>query len=260
VVAKHGYPLHTHASRKPRVDLRIIAAIEEHGGVHHPATHDLQPAGVAAHPAALAATDEAFAFHFSAGLCERKVGGAHPRAHSCTVHGACKFIHRALQVCQTDVLSNREHLHLQDLAFMAGVHLLVAIAHARQDGADRLRRVPAHDMNLTGRGVGAQDDAILLRMKCVPHIPCGMMGRHVEKFEIIFIRFDFPCPVDLESHFSEDVNDPLQGLLQGVQPADEGFAARQSDIQVFGCQAFLQKGLLDELPLLIERLSNSCLI
>ncbi len=135
---------------------------------------------------------------------------------------------------------------------MARVHLLVAVAHARQNGTDRFRGVLAHHVDLPWRGVRAQDHTVLIRVESVPHVTGGVIGRNVKQFEIIFVRLDLARAIDLETHLSEDFNDAAESLLQRMQPADKGFIARQRHVQLFLREVGSQLSCADGFLALIE--------
>src|SRR5688572_29116864 len=74
-ITQHRQTLHTHAERKTCVDIRIHTTGAEHIGMHHPATHHFQPAGLFTYPATLARTLGTLNVHFSRGFCKRKIRG-----------------------------------------------------------------------------------------------------------------------------------------------------------------------------------------
>src|SRR5690348_1489788 len=72
-VAQHAQSLHADAEGPAGVALRVDLAGLEHVRVHHAAAQHLQPAGVLAHPAALAAAEHAADVHLRAGFHEGEV-------------------------------------------------------------------------------------------------------------------------------------------------------------------------------------------
>ena len=133
-------------------------------------------------------------------------------------HPAGEADDRALQVGHGDVPADRQALDLVELDLRAGRDLLVAVAHAGQDDADRLRAALAHDVDLAGRGVRAQQDARRRRVERVPHVAGRVVRRHVQELEVHLVVFDLRTAVDLEAHVREDLADPPQHLRAGVQP------------------------------------------
>ena len=76
VPAHHGDAFRSHAKGKSTVDFRIITAIPQNVRVNHSASQDLQPAGVLADCAALAAAQETFHIHFRGWFSKGEVGWA----------------------------------------------------------------------------------------------------------------------------------------------------------------------------------------
>ena len=109
--------------------------------------------------------------------------------------------------------------------------LLVAVAHARQDHADRLRAQLAHDVDLSRRGVRAQQHARRGRVEGVPHVAGRVVRRHVEQAEVRLVVLDLGAAIDLEAHVGEDRVDRSQGLRRGMQPAARRGSARQGHVQ-----------------------------
>ncbi len=122
-----------------------------------------------------------------------------------------------------------------DLA--AGRDGLVAVAHARQDDADRLRAALAHDVDLARRGVRPQQDARRGRVKRVPHVAGRVVRRHVEQFEVGQVVLDLPAAVNLEAEVGEDGVNLPQGLGGDVQAAAAHRPAGQRHVEVVGRQA-----------------------
>src|SRR5579863_10227622 len=112
-VAQHAQALHTHAEGPAAVAFRIYTAGFEHVGVYHPATQHLQPAGLLAHAAALAAAEEAADVHFRARLHEREEGGAETQLEVVLLEEALHEIREgAAQVRHAHALVHQEALHL----------------------------------------------------------------------------------------------------------------------------------------------------
>ncbi len=215
MMAQHGDALRADAGRETTIFLRVVTAVAQHDRMHHAAAHDLQPAAAFTHRAALAAAQKTLHVHFGARLGEREVGGAEAGADVLPEHAAGKISDRALQIAEGDVMPNRHHLQLVELDVLAGVDLLVAEAHARQDDAHRRRivgigrRELPHGANLTRRGVRAQDEGVVAPLaganeERILHIAGGMIGWEVEQLEVVLVRLDLARAVDLEAHLTED--------------------------------------------------------
>ena len=104
-----------------------------------------------------------------------------------------------------------------------------------------------HGTNLSGRGMGAQEHAGGGHVECVPHIACRVVGRYVEQFKIIFISFNIPRAVDLETHVAQHGVDFTQSLRGGMQAAKHRRAPRQGDIQFLAAKRLLQGGFFNRL-------------
>ncbi len=92
---------------------------------------------------------------------------------------------------QGDISANCQQFDLVDMDLMAGVHLLIAVDHAGQDNAHRVRRIFMHGMDLPWGGMGTQNDPFLFRIKGVPKITGWVIGRDIEQLEVVLIRFHF---------------------------------------------------------------------
>src|SRR5690606_37369430 len=72
-VAEHRQAVDTHPKCPAAVDLRVVAGPGQHVGMHHAGAEDLDPAGAATRPAALAVAERAVDRHVDARLDEREV-------------------------------------------------------------------------------------------------------------------------------------------------------------------------------------------
>ena len=149
MVAQHGYPAGSDAGSETGEMLGVVAAVAQHGGMHHAAAHDLQPAGAFADHAAFTAAQKTFHVHLSAGLSEGEVRGAQADLDIIAEQAAGEPFQGALHIGEGDVLTNRQHLNLLELHIRAHAGLLVAVAHAGQHHAHRLRGVGAHGVDLS---------------------------------------------------------------------------------------------------------------
>ena len=141
-------------------------------------------------------------------------------------------LQRADQVGHADVFAHCQPFHLVELVLGAGGDLLVAIALAGQDHADRLRAALAHRADLAGAGVRAHHQRPLGRVgirvladpERVPHVARRVIGRDVEQAEVVLVRLHVGRVVDLEAHLGEDGVDLAQGLRGDVQVAQRSAA------------------------------------
>jgi hypothetical protein len=61
-----------------------------------------------------------------------------------------------------------------------------------------------------------------------------MFGRHVERFEVVPVVFEFGAVDDLVAHAGEDVFDPFTDVGERMAPARKGDAAWQGDVDGAG--------------------------
>ena len=79
------------------------------------------------------------------------------------------------------------------------------------------------------RTPGAADDR-RVQVERVLHVARGMVRRHVERFEVVEVVFDFGAFEDLVAHAGEDVLDLLADAHQRVDAAERQLAAGQRDV------------------------------
>src|SRR3990172_5793738 len=81
---EHRQSLQPHAEGEPGETGRVVAAVDQHRRMNHPAAEHFQPAGALAYRTADAAADEALDVHFGRRLGEgemrRSKAGCHRRA------------------------------------------------------------------------------------------------------------------------------------------------------------------------------------
>ena len=244
-VTQHGQALHTHAKRKAREIFRIDTAIGEHIGMHHPATHDFEPAALFADPAARAPALSALNIHFRRWLGERKIG--RPEAHRQIgfKKGFQELIDRSSQVRKTDVAVDHQPFDLMKHRRVCEIRI-AAINPPRTHDADR-RRLALHGANLHRRSMGAQNMSGV-DVERIVHRARGMVRGNIECFEVVIIVFDFRTFLDLIANPNEKILDPVERLGDGMQAADFPIAARQGHVDGFGGKAPLDIGRGETLP------------
>ena len=101
----------------------------------------------------------------------------------------------------------------------------------------------------------------------VLHIPGRVIRRHIQRFKVIIISFNFRTFHHLIPHGDKDLPDPIQNLLQRMTAAGRKRPARQGDIHFFRFQFPSQgkifelfhaqgKGFIDAVPHLIGQFSH----
>ena len=144
-----------------------------------------------------------------------------------------EFRYRALEIAHADVAPDRQTFDLRELYFAAGRDLLLPIAHAGQDDANRLAAAIAqfpHGANLTGRGVRAQQNLGIGGVKGVLHIPGWMMRRQVEQRKVEFVFFYIKTLINLKAHFRPDRLKFAVCAGRGMQSAHYPRVRRQRNI------------------------------
>ena len=241
-VFEHSNTFWPHAEGEAGVDGRVIAAVAQDIGMYHAAAEDFHPAGVFADVATVAIADDALHVHFGAGFGKGEVVGAEAHLPLDAKHAPGEVGEGAFEVGHGDVCADSKPFDLVELQFAAGGDLLVAVAHAGQNDADRFRIVFVHGVDLAGAGVGAQDDAGAGGVESVPHVAGGMVLRDVEQLEVVFVGLHVAAAIDLETHVGPDGVDFTQGLGGDVQPALPLFPAGQSNVNSGGGHLRLKFG------------------
>ena len=142
---------------KPLHLLGVVADEAVDVRVDHAGAHDLEPAGVLAGAAALAAAQLAAHVDLDARLGEREEVRPHADGAVGAEELAREVVHRALEVGQRDALVDDEALDLVEHRRVRGVGV-AAVDLAEADDVDG-RPLLLHDAHLDGRGVGAQQHA-----------------------------------------------------------------------------------------------------
>ena len=112
--------------------------------------------------------------------------------------------------------------------------------------ADR-RAVGGQRTDLHGAGVGAQDvgragvSGGARHEEGVMLLPGGMLGRDVQRVEVVPVGFDLRAFGHGKAHVGEDGGQFLHHLTDGVDRACGARAARQRHVQPFGAEAFVQR-------------------
>src|SRR5207244_6793771 len=148
----HGNPLRAHAEGEAAEFFRIVAAIAQHNGMHHARAHDFQPAAALAQTAAFAAAVNAVHVHFNARFREWEIARANAHLPAFAKHPPGECGNRAFQVGHGHVGAYGKTFDLVEHDLAANRDRLIAVAHAGQNHADRLRTELAHHVNLAGGG------------------------------------------------------------------------------------------------------------
>src|SRR5947199_4044774 len=115
------------APREAGVLLGIVADRLEHGGVHHAAAQDLDPAASFAHRAAGAVARPAADVHFGARLGVREEAWPQPDARALAEHVAAEGEERALEIRERNPFADDEPLHLREVRRVRQIEIVSAI-------------------------------------------------------------------------------------------------------------------------------------
>ena len=94
-------------------------------------------------------------------------------------------------------------------------------------------------MDLDCRGLGTQNN-VVRNIERILHVAGRVLGRQVQRFEIVVVCFDFGAAFDIKAQLFENRTDFFHGKGDGVSCTFPWMAARQSGIETF------DKGLLGE--------------
>ena len=145
--------------------------------------------------------------------------------------GAEELVHereqRALQIRERDVLADDEPFDLREHRRVREVEVVAAIDAAGRDQPDR-RLVLLHVADLHPRRVRPQQRRRRARSRAhrrgevqrVLHVARGMLGRHVERFEVVVVVFELGAFDDEEPEAREDGFDALAQDGQRMAVAD----------------------------------------
>ena len=195
--------------------------------MHHAAAQHLQPAALAADPAALAATDDTFDVHLRRRFGEGKVGRPETHAEIALKKVFQEIVQDALEVGETHVGIDQQAFDLVEHGCVGQIRV-AAIDPARRNDSQR-RLALLHHPDLHRGGMGAQHPAIL-EVKGVVHGPRRMMGRDVERLEVVVVVLDLGAFRDLEAELAEQRLDTRQRPGDGVQPARAAAAPGQGHV------------------------------
>ena len=203
-VALLGQAVDAEAEREPAPLLGVEAAGAQHVRVHHPAAAELEPL-----------TRRACWMSNSAdGSVNGKYAG---RSRDVEVGAEVRLgerLDRAGEVGEGDAAVDDEPLDLVEHRHVRGVGGVAAEHAAGHDHVDR-RRLRLHHPDLHRRGVRAQHASCRARrvdVERVLHAARRVVGRHVERLEVVPVGLDLGPFGDLEAEADEHVLEPLPGL------------------------------------------------
>ena len=235
----------------------------EDGGVDHAAAKQLDPAGVLALAATLAAAEDTGDLDVGGGLGEGEEAGEETgfdrRTEECP-HG---MVEGALEVGERNVGVDAEAFDLVKDGRMGGVCGIVAVHLAGNYDSQR-RRPLEHRPDLDGAGVGAHQQPVasglgLLvgNLERILRVAGWVVRGKVESFEIVEVGLNLRTERGGVAEVVEDLDDAIHGGEKRVRDAGMARGAWEGDIDslrrlLFGGQGFGEQGQLDLLLELIE--------
>src|SRR5262249_5447190 len=119
-----------------------------------------------------------------------------------------------------DILADDYTFQLMELHLAPSCDLLVAVAHAGKDDANRLCTVLTkftHGANLPRRSVRPQNHVRISGVERVLHIASRVMLRDVKQGEVHLVGFDISAAINLKAHITPDAVEFAEGLGAGMQ-------------------------------------------
>ena len=173
-------------------------------------------------------------------LGEREVVGAEARLAIRAEHLLAEVVQRALQVAERDALVDDQALDLRELRQMTGIGDVAAIHLARSDDVDG-RLLLLHDVHLHAGGLRAQQHLGLAahrgllagavdHVEGILHAAAGMVGRGVERLEVIVVGFHLGTLGHGIAQAQEDLGDLIGDGVDEMARAHLLAAARQRDV------------------------------
>ncbi len=178
------------------------------------------------------------------GLGEREI--ARPEAHRQIVEpekGAAELDQAAFQMAHMRRPVDDQPLDLMEHRRMRRV-MVAAKGAARHDDADR-RLLRQHRADLHRRGMRAQHQpgavGALGQVEGVVLLPRRMLGRDVERGEIVEILFDMRPLGDDKAHLAKDRDDLVDGLADRMDAALAGKRHRQGHVGALGGEPLFER-------------------
>ena len=148
----------------------------------------------------------------------------------------------AAQVGHRHPRADHERLELVELRLVGGVHGLVAKDAAGHDHLDR-RRVGAHVAHLHRARVGPQQ-APVRGPEGVLGVARGVLGREVERLEVVVVVLELGADGDVVAEAAEDVEQSVGHLREQVVAAGRHPLPRKGEVDALRGEAGVERGAL----------------
>ena len=227
---QHGQALNAHAKSEAGVALAIDTTGLEHIGVHHAAATYLQPSGLTTNTAANTPAVSALDIHFRGRFREREIGGPKTYRQIRLEKRFEELIYRPFEVGKTDSLVDHQALDLMEHRGVGEVGI-TAIHPARTDYANR-RRLLLHNADLNRRSMSSQNSSFV-NVEGVMHGPSRVVGRDIQRFEIVVIVLNLGASSDFIAQPDEKILYTGHGSCDGMQATQAAIATRQRNVDSF---------------------------
>ncbi len=158
--------------------------------MHHAASEDLDPAALFTYITSRAAADQAADIHLGTGFGKWKIRRTETDFHRLAKHFLYEKIKGLLQIGERNVFVHIQSFTLVEKTMRPRADGFIAVYATGTDDPDR-RLLRFHHPGLHAAGMGAQEPVrIPMYIKCILHIPRGMVFRQVERREIMPVVFD----------------------------------------------------------------------
>ncbi len=210
--------------------------------MNHPGAENFGPSALLAHAASRASAEQAADVEFGAGLSERKEARAETHRDLRPVKGAREFAQHALQMRHRDPPGAVDHEAFDLPEHRRGAHAQL-VAPVAVAGADhRQGRLAAlHHADLAVGSMRAQQHPAG-QEKRVLHLARRMVGRKIERLEVVEIVLDILGRDDLEAHRGENIEHLLHHQGQRMKPAARDARAGKGHVQARLCERALERG------------------
>ena len=238
-VLEHGNTLDADAESKAGIDLGVDVAVAQNLLMHHAGTQDLNPAGVLAQRAALAAAGKTGDVNLNAGLGEREIARAQTGPDAFTEQFLNELVEHTLKVAERDALIHNKTFHLMEHRGVGGIGVRAENAAGNQDLDGRLFHI--HHTDLAAAGLGAQDN-VICNVESILHIAGRMIFRNIQAGEVVVIVLNFGPFKNLKAHAGKNIDNLVFDQRDGMERAGFTMCARQRDVHSLGTVALCEFG------------------
>src|SRR5215813_5733756 len=206
----------------------------QHVRVDHSRPAHLDPAGAFANTTAPASALEAGVVDLRAWFDEREIGWAEAYARFGAEEQTHELLDRAFQVAERDAAVYKQPFDLVEHRIMRGVGRVAAEDSSGRGHAQR-RAALLHRVNLHRRGLRTQRQP-LVDVERVLRAARRVIGRYVQRVEVVEVGLYFRPVLDLVAHRDEDVFDLLPQQSYRVKVAPPNASSGQRHVNALSGQ------------------------